>query len=311
MGFFLLGAKDTPGRRKVFKRVLQVLIVGVIFLFLGRNLYQHWTEITTYDWKINYYWLLFSFGLMLVSSFLVALGWNLILRVLGGFLTHRKAVKIFFVGELGKYIPGRIWSMMGRVYLSKQQGIPIGKASASVVVQAVIQNVSGVLVFLLTLVFWTNTEWIGHFYPVFFLIPAGLIVLHPAVMIKGLNFTLIKLKKDPVELNLKYRDILGILVLWCGLWFLGGMVFYFLIISLHPMPLSYSLIMVGIYSISGVVAFMSFLTPSGLGVMEGVLAFLLSFYLPLYVATLIALVLRVWRTANDLIWVAIASRLRT
>ena len=308
MNFSLLKVRNTLGKRPLYKKVLQVLVIGVIFFFLARNLYQNWGKISTYDWKINYYWLIFSFGLMLVSSFLLALGWNLILRVLGGSLTHRKALKIFFLAELGKYIPGRVWSMVGKIYLCKQQGIPVGKTSACVVIQAVIQNVSGVLVFLLSLVFWKNTEWIGNFYPVFFVIPAGLVLLHPAIMIKGLNFTLKKLKKNPVELDLKYRNILGILLLWCGLWVLSGMVYYFLIISLYPLPLAYSLIMVGIYSISGVVAFLSFLTPSGLGVMEGMLAFLLSFYLPLYIATLIALLLRVWRTANDLICVAISSR---
>jgi hypothetical protein len=308
MNSSLLNVRSAPGRRKLYKRVLQVLIIGVIFLFLARNLYQNWGEIATYDWKINYYWLSFSFGLMVVSSFLLGLGWNLILRALGGSLAHPKALKIFFLSELGKYIPGRIWSMVGRVYLCKQQGIPISKTSASVVIQPVIQNVSGVLVFLLSLAFWSNTEWIGNFYPVFFLVPAGLVLLHPAIVTKGLNFTLKKLKRNPVQLDLKYRDMLQILLLWCGLWLLSGMVCYFLIIFLYPLSLAHWLIVAGIFSISGVVAFVSFLTPSGLGVMEGMLAFLLSFYLPLYIATLIALLLRVWRTANDLICVAITSR---
>ena len=51
------------------------------------------------------------------------------------------------------------------------------------------------------------------------------------------------------------------------------------------------------------------MTPAGLGVMERTLAFLLSFYFPVHVATFIALWTRVARTAVDLVSAAIAWRL--
>ena len=67
---------------KIVRRILQVILIVVIFYFLAKNLYVNWNKIVEYDWNINYYFLTYSFVLLIVGSILIALGWNLILRVL-------------------------------------------------------------------------------------------------------------------------------------------------------------------------------------------------------------------------------------
>ncbi len=296
-------------KKKMYKKILQVAIIAVIFFFLARNLYYNWGKLSGYEWHINWHLLIFSFILTIICSFLIALGWNLILRQLGGILTPRKALKIFFLSDLGRYIPGKVWSLAGKVYLCKEQGIPLAKSSASVVVQPLIQVISGGLVFLLSLAFWKNLPGVGNLlYLIFLIIPLGFILLHPLIIKKVLNLGLKIFKKDPVDLNLRYRDMLKILLLWCGLWVFSGIANYFLIISIYPLPIAQLPMIIGIFSISWVVAFLSFLTPSGLGVMEGMLTFLLSFYLPCGIATLISLLSRIWRTINDLTCVGITIK---
>ena len=294
------------GRKKIIKRVLQVTLIAVIFYFLAKNLYVNWNKIAQYDWRINYYFLVFSWLISVGGGFLIALGWNLILRVLGGRLTHKKALKIFFITDLAKYIPGKVWTMVGKVYMCKEEGVPVAVTSTSVVIQPLIQVISGLLIFLLSLPFWTKTsDFINNLYFFFLLIPIGLLFLHPAIMTKPLNFVLRKLKQKPVELNIKYSHILLILLLWCGLWILTGITYYFLIISVHPFPLSNLPVTIGIFAIAGV---SQFLTPSGIGVLEGMLTVLLSLYFPLPVAILIALLARVWKTVSELVCVAITVK---
>jgi len=65
---------------KIVRRILQVILIVVIFYFLAKNLYVNWNKIVEYDWNINYYFLTYSFVLLIVGSILIALGWNLILR---------------------------------------------------------------------------------------------------------------------------------------------------------------------------------------------------------------------------------------
>ncbi len=294
------------GRKKIIKRIAQVALIVVIFYFLARNLYVNWNKIAQYDWHINYYFLVFSGLLSIGGGFLLALGWNLILRVLGGRLTYKRALKIFFITDLAKYIPGKVWTMVGKVYMCKEEGIPVAVTSASVVIQPLIQVISGLLIFLLSLPFWTKTsDFMNNLYFFFPLIPVGLLLLHPAIMTKPLNFVLRKLKQKPIELKIKYRDILLILLLWCGLWILTGITYYFLIISVHPFPLSNLPVTIGIFAIAGV---SQFLTPSGIGVLEGMLTVLLGLYFPLPVAILIALLARVWKTVSELVCIAITVK---
>ena len=293
-------------KKRVVKRIVQVAVIVVVFYFLARNLYINWSKIAEYDWRINYYFLVFSWILSVAGGFAIALGWNLILRVLGGKLGHKRALKIFFLTDLAKYVPGKVWTMVGKVYLCKKEGVPVAITSTSVVIQPVIQVVSGLLVFLLSLPFWTETsDFINNFYFFFLLIPVGLLLLHPAVMAKPLNFLLIKLKQKPVNLNIKYRSILLILLLWCGFWVLTGITYYLLIVSVHPFPISRLPVTMGIFSIAGV---SQFLTPSGIGVLEGVLTLLLGLYFPVPVAILIALLARVWKTVTELICIAITVK---
>jgi len=298
--------KMLQARKRVIKWILQALLIAVIFYFLARNLYVNWNKIVEYDWNINYYFLASSLVLSIVGAFLIALGWDLILRVVGGRLGYKRALKIFFITDLAKYVPGKVWTMVGKVYLCTKEGIPIAKTSASVVIQPLIQVISGVLMFLVSLPFWTRTnDFINKLYLFFPLIPIGLVLLHPAIMTKLLNFMLTRLKQKPIELNIKYRDILLILLLWCGLWILTGVTYYFLIISVQSFPVSWLPVTIGIFSIAGV---SQFLTPSGIGVLEGVLTVLLSLYLPVPIAILIALLARVWKTVTELICVAITVK---
>ena len=294
------------GKKRIIKRILQVILIAVIFYFLARNLYINWNKIAEYNWRINYYFLLFSWLLSVGGGFLIALGWNLILRVLGGRLSHKRALKIFFITDLAKYIPGKVWTMVGKVYMCKEEGVPVAVTSTSVVIQPLIQVISGLLIFLLSLPFWTKTsDFINNLYFFFLLIPLGLLLLHPAIMTKPLNFVLKKLKQKPIELKIKYSHILSILLLWCGLWVLTGITYYFLIISVHPFPLLNLPVTIGIFAIAGV---SQFLTPSGIGVLEGMLTVLLGLYFPIPVAILIALLVRVWKTVSELVCVAITVK---
>lgn len=294
------------GKKRIIKRILQVILIAVIFYFLARNLYINWNKIAEYNWRINYYFLVFSWLLSVGGGFLIALGWNLILRVLGGRLSHKRALKIFFITDLAKYIPGKVWTMVGKVYMCKEEGVPVAVTSTSVVIQPLIQVISGLLIFLLSLPFWTKTsDFINNLYFFFLLIPLGLLLLHPAIMTRPLNFVLRKLKQKPIELKIKYSHILSILLLWCGLWVLTGITYYFLIISVHPFPLLNLPVTIGIFAIAGV---SQFLTPSGIGVLEGMLTVLLGLYFPIPVAILIALLVRVWKTVSELVCVAITVK---
>lgn len=296
------------GRRAFLQRGLQVVIVVLIFSFLFRNLYFHWSEISTYDWSLDYPAFAIACFLMLLNSSFYAYLWKLILVRLGNPLSYRKSFRIFFLSQLGRYIPGKIWGILGLVYLSGKEGITQAVSGASIILQLVLQVVSGVILFILTLPFWREIPALGGLYPVLVFFPLGLLFLHPFFLRRGFNFALRLVGQKPVDINWRYGYLLGQLALWGGFWVIHGLASYHLIKAVSnsspPLP-----VVTGIFAIAWVAGFVSLLTPSGLGVMEGTLTLLLGLYLPLYMATIIALLTRLLRTAGDLICAAIAWKL--
>jgi uncharacterized membrane protein YbhN (UPF0104 family) len=63
--------------------------------------------------------------------------------------------------------------------------------------------------------------------------------------------------------------------------------------------------LVGIFAGAWVIGFLSFLAPGGLGVREGILVYLLGFYLPSHVAIVVTLLSRLWVTAAELMGMAL------
>ena len=60
------------------------------------------------------------------------------------------------------------------------------------------------------------------------------------------------------------------------------------------------------FALAWVIGFLSFLTPGGLGVREGLLSLLLSSYMPAPQATLIALICRVWMLSAEIVLAGVA-----
>jgi uncharacterized membrane protein YbhN (UPF0104 family) len=137
-----------------------------------------------------------------------------------------------------------------------------------------------------------------------------LIGLHPRVLNALLTIALRLLKRNPVELSLRYRDILLITLAWCGSWIIAGCAFFILLRAIWPdTPFAILPICIGIYAVAWDIGFVSFITPSGLGFREAAITaiFALAFpLLPAGLSAIIALLSRLVSTAAELLCVSIA-----
>ena len=93
-------------------------------------------------------------------------------------------------------------------------------------------------------------------------------------------------------------------------WFVSAIAGHAVVLCIYASSLPRIAMSAGIFAVAWVTSLPSPVTPAGLGVMERTLAFLLSFYFPVHVATVVALWTRVARTAVDLVSAAIAWRLQ-
>jgi uncharacterized membrane protein YbhN (UPF0104 family) len=107
--------------------------------------------------------------------------------------------------------------------------------------------------------------------------------------------------QDIPNLHIRRRDLVALLPGYVAVWLIYGGSVYLLTASVYPVSLDALPTLTGMYALAWVLGFLSFITPSGLGVREGILSYMLSFVVPVPVAMLLALLLRVWMTAGELL----------
>lgn len=297
-------------RRSPLSRLLQIGTIVVIFGFLFHTLYANWSAVTTYDWKINYPILAISFLFTLISAAFYVYPLKLILAKLGASLSYRKTFRLFFVSQLARYLPGMLWGVLGWVYLAeREEGVRKTTSATALTVHLLLQVVSGVVVFVLTIPLWKNINDLASLMPFVLLVPLGLLLLQPVLVTRAFNLGLRLAGEQPLDVQWGNKYLLLQMSLWLVAWIGRGVASFLLINSITFCTLSKLPVIVGMFAIAWVVGFVSVLTPSGLGVMEGSLTVLLSFYFPVYVAAIIALLTRLLRTIGDIMCAMIAWRL--
>jgi hypothetical protein len=70
--------------------------------------------------------LLASCLLLLAGYAVVGLAWGVVVHDMGGpRISKRAAVRIFLLGNLGRYVPGKVWTLAGMAALGHRAGVPV------------------------------------------------------------------------------------------------------------------------------------------------------------------------------------------
>lgn len=105
-------------------------IAGVAFIV--RTLVTRWDEVRAALANVNVAVLLGSLALGLCAMTLIGWLWTSMIRTRGHDTHHRAlALSWYFTGQLGKYVPGGIWPIVGRAEMAARSGVPRTDAYAS------------------------------------------------------------------------------------------------------------------------------------------------------------------------------------
>lgn len=213
-------------------------------------------------------------------------------------MSYTTAARIWFASQLARYAPGNVWHMLGRAYLSREAGAGAQAVGMSMVLELLQTITAALLVAALSLVFWPTRELLSLW--TLMLVPLLLCYCWPPLLQRPLAWVAGRFRQSGDAIPLRRRDLFALLPGYCATWLVYGCGFFLLTIAIYPLPLAALPQLSGIFAIAWVVGFMSFITPSGLGVREGVLSYLLSALMPTPTALLLALLARVWLTVAEL-----------
>ncbi len=123
------------------------LLLGLAILFaVGWRFVRDLQDPHLWQRPLHPGWLLLSGLLYLAGISLSALYWKRLLGHLGSRPPLGTALRAYFVGHLGKYLPGKAWALFVRASLVHGGGVPLGLATLTSFYEVLTTMAAGVLV---------------------------------------------------------------------------------------------------------------------------------------------------------------------
>jgi hypothetical protein len=305
------------------QRILGVVITIAIFYWMFRPVYLHWDKVKEPLSRLN--WFLFALGAVMFALFLFifrVLPWCWVLFRFGHRLPLPAATRIWSLSELARYLPGKVWQFIGRVFLIRPYGVSASVCTTSQILEMTVFLLANLLVALACLV------WLGikkepqlrpFLYAAMALVPLLLLFLHPKIFYGIFDWVIKKLRQPVIEQHLRKRELLGV-----GIWAIVGLIWQSLaiwIVIQDPLELQFTKwwVVAGAYCLAWCAGFLAFWAPAGLGVREAVFMVAMRVALPQAVLdrfsdpavlagflAFLAVLLRLLVTSGELLLAAIA-----
>jgi hypothetical protein len=300
---YLTAARSYISQGFSWRRAASAAVLLASFGFLGYKAYTSWDALKNYDWQIRYEYLIPSFLLFLLQLVIITLAWQSIMNCLAQRLPFREHIKIYGYTNLMRRIPaGALWVVAGRAHAYRSQNVPARSSAVGSLLEIYLVVLTGLPAAALAasgLNLLSPTA--GTVLAIAALI-VELIALHPRILGR-----LIRLNKhQSIRANLTYRYTLAWAGVYTLIWLVSGIGLFLIGCLFTALPLESLPSTIGIWVLSSLIAYLTLLSPSGLGVKELSLTVLLGILLPNPLPLLIALATRLVWTVYDLVIGAVA-----
>lgn len=239
---------------------------------------------------------------VLAGIFGMFLCWRALLADLGSPLPVPGAMRVFFVGQLGKYLPGSLWPVLAQMELGRDYKVPPRASGAAVAVFLVVVVGTGLLIAVPSLPLLADGAARTYRWTLVAL-PVALVVAAPPVLNRLIGAALRLARRPalprPLTLGGIARGAGWALLSWTAygvhVWVLA------LQLGAGPTP-QLLLVTTGAFAAAWTIGFLVVIAPAGAGVRETALILLLAGVLSAPQAMVIAVLSRLMFTAGDLAW---------
>ncbi|MGQ9491468.1 MAG: lysylphosphatidylglycerol synthase domain-containing protein [Anaerolineae bacterium] len=283
-------------------RIALVSLFGLVLISLVALSVREWEQIEGWLHHITAGLLLKIFAVYTGALVLAALTWYLIIRRLSGATDARIHLRVYCITNLARRLPGVLWHVVGRAVLYEQAGLSKTTTVLASGVEQVLIVLSGVLVYLVSLVVTSGTAQINIIWLIITML-AGILTVHPRLL-----GAILRRWGQQEALSVRYQDLAVWLALCIITWIAGGYMAIIVVNSNQPLSLVEQVEIIGAWSLSGSITSLVTFLPAGLGVREVSLVVLLGPSIGWPFATFVAVILRLLITLFEIIWGAIAWR---
>ena len=307
--------------RKILSLILKILLIAIVIYFVVDQVVSNWSSIAEYEWQLDWVLLVLSVLAGLASLFVIAYGWKGVIASFGHDIPVRKCFRIFYLADLGRYIPGKIWALLGVLYLAKQEGVEPEQATASFVIHQFFCIPVSFLIMALAI----QLESMGPsaqssvlpevlstqslLLVALCLTPIALLIFWPRPIIVLANFGLRLIRRPEMSFHLDKKVALQVLLRYFLGWLGYGAAFFLLVRAVAPDTSLGLIAAAGIYNASYQIGYLTLFAPGGIGSRELAMQVMLEpFVGP--IAPAIAILARLWGITIEIVAALIALSIR-
>lgn len=282
---------------------MRVLRLAFLVLAVGLSVYAvatRWDQVVVDVHRIGWVRVLVCVPAMLGGLVCGMLSWRAVLAGLGSPLARKDAARIYFVGQLGKYVPGSVWPVLAQMELGRDHQIPRRRSAGALFIAVVLSLTTGLIVAGLTVPFVT-----GHRHPALWWLLALVPLLSPLLVSRVLLGCLRRLPVVDLGSALPAAmpgRAMGAAVAWSTLGWLSYGVHVAVLAGAFPSGGAASLVVasIGGYPLAWAAGMIAFMLPAGAGARDVTIVLALSAVVPTNSAIAAAVVSRAVTTACDL-----------
>lgn len=296
----------TKARLRTLGNVLRYGALAVVLVAVVVALASNWDSVSKELGSMPRWSVAGAFALTIVSGIFAMLSWRVLLADLGARLHVADAAGVFFVGQLGKYVPGSVWSVVMQAEMAAKLRVPRRRTAVAGLLLLGMSGLTAALVGIPGLPLLLARGGHNVWWPLVGLcVAAGLVALSPPVLNRLIALGLRTLRREPLEQGLTAPaialattySVLSWTFLGSGCWVLAQP----LASDGHSAGRVFVVAVFG-YVMAAVVGMISFFLPAGVGVRDGVFLVMLSGLMSPAAATAVVVVFRFVTILADVVF---------
>ena len=302
-----------PGRvnskwlKVVFKALTLALIVWFWYAYVRRN----WDQLRNVEIDVNWGLMTASGVVFFLGYFLEGCLWSPFLAEMNGIvLPVPQAFRICALSWVWRYVPGKVWALASRTYLSASDKSQITGIALSVSVEAFWSQATGLLLAAVIFPFYPHFDVLLPKTKLFSLLIAvwAFVIIHPRVFTPIANAILRLLRQPPLTRRPRYRVMILLMAGYMTVFLLWSIGFVIFTQSVAHLKWTDVPLVISIFSSAWALGVFAVFAPAGLGVRDSILALGLSRFSTLAPSTVVVLVVgsRLMTTLVELVCLLVA-----
>lgn len=281
-----------------WRRWLRIGFLVLAFALLVAALVSRWDEVAEAMTALDIGWVVLALAVSLLGLGASMMSWRALLSGLHATLPVRACARIYFLGQIGKYIPGSLWPVLAQAELGRDHGVPRARSGVVAMLSVLVSLVTGVAVAAAGLAL-SSPEALAAYGWTLLVIPLGAVALWPPVLTREVALAL-RLARRPGQAQDIGAGAVIRSVLWAvAMWVLFGVHAWALVVGLGASGPRLGLLATGAYALAWTVGFLVIILPAGAGAREAALVLALSGVLTEGQALVVAVISRAVMIAAD------------